>query len=86
MKMYLHTYDPFVACTAAAAATRRPGIAAGVCLVVQGDPITAAKEVASVDRLGGDWMVSSSFQTWSAVIARNSRRRTHFHHPGSRAT
>ena len=50
-KMYLHTYDPFVACTAAAAATRRLRIGTGVCLVVQRDPITTAKEVASVDRL-----------------------------------
>ena len=52
-KMYLHTYDPFVACTAAAAATRRPRIGTGVCLVVQRDPITTAKEVASVDHLSG---------------------------------
>jgi probable F420-dependent oxidoreductase len=52
-KMYLHTYDPFVACTAAAAATRRLRIGTGVCLVVQRDPITTAKEVASVDRFSG---------------------------------
>jgi probable F420-dependent oxidoreductase len=52
-KMYLHTYDPFVACTAAAAATRRLRIGTGVCLVVQRDPITTAKEVASIDRLSG---------------------------------
>lgn len=52
-KEYLHTYDPFVACTAAAAATRRLKIGTGICLVVQRDPITTAKEVASVDRLSG---------------------------------
>ena len=52
-KMYLHTYDPFVACTAAAAATRRLRIGTGICLVVQRDPITTAKEVASVDHLSG---------------------------------
>lgn len=50
-KMYVHTYDPFVACTAAAAATSRLKIGTGVCLVVERDPITTAKEVASVDRL-----------------------------------
>ncbi|MEU9329940.1 LLM class F420-dependent oxidoreductase [Streptomyces canus] len=50
---YLHTYDPFVACTAAAAATSRLKIGTGICLVVQRDPITTAKEVASVDRLSG---------------------------------
>lgn len=52
-KMYVHTYDPFVACTAAAATTRRLKIGTGVCLVVERDPITTAKEVASVDRLSG---------------------------------
>ncbi|MEE1757635.1 LLM class F420-dependent oxidoreductase [Streptomyces sp. SP18BB07] len=52
-KEYLHTYDPFVACTAAAAATSRLKIGTGICLVVQRDPITTAKEVASVDRLSG---------------------------------
>ncbi|BBX61728.1 LLM class F420-dependent oxidoreductase [Mycobacterium saskatchewanense] len=52
-KMYAHTYDPFVACTAAAAATRRLKVGTGVCLVVERDPITTAKEVASVDRLSG---------------------------------
>jgi probable F420-dependent oxidoreductase len=52
-RMYLHTFDPFVACTAAAAATTRLKIGTGICLVVQRDPITTAKEVASVDRLSG---------------------------------
>jgi len=52
-KEYLHTYDPFVACTAAVAATSRLKIGTGICLVVQRDPITTAKEVASVDRLSG---------------------------------
>ncbi len=52
-KMYVHTYDPFVACTAAAAATRRLKIGTGVCLVVERDPIITAKEVASVDHLSG---------------------------------
>jgi probable F420-dependent oxidoreductase len=52
-RMYIHTYDPFVACTAAAAATRRLKIGTGVALVVERDPIITAKEVASVDRLSG---------------------------------
>lgn len=52
-RMYVHTYDPFVACTAAAAATERLKIGTGVCLVIERDPITTAKEVASVDRLSG---------------------------------
>jgi probable F420-dependent oxidoreductase len=50
---YARTYDPFVACTAVAAATTRLRFGTGICLVVERDPITTAKEVASVDRLSG---------------------------------
>jgi probable F420-dependent oxidoreductase len=52
-EMYSHTYDPFVALTAAAAATERLLIGTGICLVIQRDPIITAKEVASLDRLSG---------------------------------
>jgi probable F420-dependent oxidoreductase len=52
-RKYAHTYDLFVALTAAAAATSRLRIGSGVCLVVQRDPIVTAKEVASVDHLSG---------------------------------
>jgi len=52
-RMYSHTYDPFVALTAAAAATERLKVATGICLVIERDPITTAKEVASLDRLSG---------------------------------
>ena len=48
---YFHTYDPFVALTVAAAATERLRVATGICLVIERDPITTAKEVASLDRL-----------------------------------
>jgi probable F420-dependent oxidoreductase len=50
---YARTYDAFVACTAVAAATSRLRVGTGICLVVERDPITTAKEVASVDRLSG---------------------------------
>jgi probable F420-dependent oxidoreductase len=50
---YWHTYDLFVALTAAVAATRRLRVGSGVCLVVERDPIVTAKEVASVDHLSG---------------------------------
>jgi probable F420-dependent oxidoreductase len=50
---YWHTIDPFVACTAAAATTSRLLVGTGVCLVIQRDPITTAKEVASVDYVSG---------------------------------
>ncbi|HYM59025.1 MAG TPA: LLM class F420-dependent oxidoreductase [Solirubrobacteraceae bacterium] len=52
-RKYSHTYDLFVAMTAAAVATRRLRIGSGICLVIERDPITTAKQVASVDRLSG---------------------------------
>lgn len=52
-RKYSHTYDLFVGLTAAAMATSRLRIGSGICLVVQRDPITTAKEVASLDRLSG---------------------------------
>ena len=48
---YSHPYDPFVALSAVAARTERLRIGTGICLVVERDPITLAKEVASLDRL-----------------------------------
>lgn len=50
---YSHTYDLFVALTAAAEATSSLRVGSGICLVVERDPITTAKEVASVDHLSG---------------------------------
>jgi probable F420-dependent oxidoreductase len=50
---YSHTHDPFVALTAAAAATERLLLATGICLVIERDPIITAKQVASVDQLSG---------------------------------
>ena len=50
---YSSTYDLFVALTAAAAATSSLRVGSGICLVVERDPITTAKEVASLDRLSG---------------------------------
>ena len=52
-RKYAHTYDLFVAMTAAATATSSLRIGSGICLVVERDPITTAKEVASIDHLSG---------------------------------
>jgi probable F420-dependent oxidoreductase len=52
-RQYSHTYDLFVALTAAVTTTSRLRIGSGVCLVIQRDPIITAKEVASVDTLSG---------------------------------
>jgi probable F420-dependent oxidoreductase len=50
---YWHSYDLFVALTHAAAATSHLRVGTGICLVVERDPITTAKEAASIDHLSG---------------------------------
>jgi probable F420-dependent oxidoreductase len=50
---YWHSYDLFVALTAAAEATSRLRVGSGICLVVERDPIITANAVASVDHLSG---------------------------------
>jgi probable F420-dependent oxidoreductase len=52
-RKYWHTYDLFVAMTAAALATSRLRVGSGICLVVERDPIVTAKAVASIDTLSG---------------------------------
>ena len=52
-RKYSHSYDLFVALSTAAAVTRKLRVGSGICLVVERDPITTAKEVASVDHLSG---------------------------------
>ena len=50
---YYRCLDPFVALTAAAAATTTLRVGTGICLLIQRDPITTAKEVATLDLLSG---------------------------------
>jgi probable F420-dependent oxidoreductase len=50
---YSHTLDPFVALGAVAAVTERIRLGTGICLVIEHDPITLAKEVASLDFVSG---------------------------------
>jgi len=63
-KEYWHTHDLFVALAMAAAVTTRLKLGSGICLLVERDPITTAKEVATLDFLsrgrflfgiGGGW-------------------------------
>lgn len=63
---YQRTYDPFVACAVAAAATTTLKVGTGVCLVALRDPIHTAKEVASVDRLSGGRFVFGVGFGWNA--------------------
>jgi probable F420-dependent oxidoreductase len=63
---YWHTYDLFVALTAAATATTRLRIASGICLIIERDPIITAKEVASLDRLSGGRFILGIGGGWNA--------------------
>jgi probable F420-dependent oxidoreductase len=62
---YGTSYDPFVALAIAAAATTQLRIATGICLIIQRDPITTAKEVASLDRLSGGRLLFGVGAGWN---------------------
>lgn len=62
---YSHLLDPFIALTAAAAATERLRIGTGICLIIERDPITTAKEVASIDLLSGGRFVFGIGAGWN---------------------
>ncbi|WP_405616452.1 LLM class F420-dependent oxidoreductase [Streptomyces sp. NBC_01508] len=50
---YGRTLDPFVALAQAAAVTDRLGLATGITLIAQHDPIDLAKQIATLDHLSG---------------------------------
>jgi len=61
---YHDVMDPFVCLAAAASVTKKIKLATGICLVIERDPITLAKEVTTLDRvsngrflfgIGGGW-------------------------------
>src|SRR4051812_25011097 len=68
---YSHTHDPFVALAAAAAVTERIKLGTGICLVVERDPITTAKEVASLDRLSEGRFLFGVGAGWNVEEMRN---------------
>jgi probable F420-dependent oxidoreductase len=68
---YWHCYDLFVALTAAALATSRLRVGSGICLVVERDPITTAKEVASIDHLSGGRLEFGVGAGWNREEMRN---------------
>ena len=63
---YWHTYDPFIALTAAAAVTTNLQLGTGICLVMERDPITTAKEVASLDHLSNGRFIFGIGGGWNA--------------------
>ena len=64
-EMYWHTHDPFVALSACAAVTRRIRLGTGICLVIERDPITLAKEVASLDLISNGRVVLGIGAGWN---------------------
>lgn len=64
-KMYWHTHDPFVALGACAAVTSRIRLGTGICLVIERDPITLAKEAASLDLLSDGRLVLGIGAGWN---------------------
>jgi probable F420-dependent oxidoreductase len=68
---YWRIYDPFVALTAMAAATERIRVGNAICLLVERDPITTAKQVASLDRLSGGRMLFGIGAGWNLEEMRN---------------
>jgi probable F420-dependent oxidoreductase len=70
-KEYWHSYDPFVALTAAAMASTRLRLGTGICLVIERDPITTAKEVSTLDRLSGGRFIFGIGGGWNAEEMEN---------------
>jgi len=70
-KEYSHSHDPFVALAMAAAVTKKLKVATGICLVVERDPITLAKEVASLDFLSGGRVLFGIGGGWNAEEMEN---------------
>ena len=70
-KEYWHTLDPFVALTAAAAATKTLRIGTGICLLTEHDPLVAAKAAASVDVLSGGRFELGIGAGWNAEEMEN---------------
>lgn len=70
-RYYYRTLDPFVVLSAAAAVTERIRIGTAIALIVQRDPITLAKEVASLDLVSGGRAVLGVGAGWNREEMRN---------------
>ncbi|MDZ7685228.1 MAG: LLM class F420-dependent oxidoreductase [Gammaproteobacteria bacterium] len=62
---YWRSHDPFIALTAAAAVTDRLQVGTGICLVIERDPITLAKEIASLDVLSNGRFIFGIGAGWN---------------------
>ena len=70
-EFYKRTYDPFVALAACAAVTKKITLATGICLVTQRDPITLAKEIASLDMISNGRVLLGIGAGWNIAEVEN---------------
>jgi probable F420-dependent oxidoreductase len=70
-RTYAAMLDPFVALTAAAAATDRIKLGTAVCLIPQHDPINCAKTVATLDRISNGRLLLGIGAGWNAEEMQN---------------
>lgn len=66
LKEFSYVYDPIVSLTAAAVATNRIKLGTFIILVAQRDPIVAAKQLATLDRLSNGRIVIGCGAGWNA--------------------
>jgi probable F420-dependent oxidoreductase len=64
-EMYWRSHDPFVALGACAAVTNNIRLGTGICLVIEREPITLAKEVASLDLISNGRVVLGIGAGWN---------------------
>src|ERR1700712_900597 len=69
--IYYKTLDPFVPLAAAAAVTSSIELFTGIALLIQRDPITTAKEAASIDLISGGRFVFGVGAGWNLEELRN---------------
>ncbi len=68
---YHDVMDPFVSLAAAAAVTKKIKLGTGICLIVERDPITTAKEVTTLDRVSGGRFLFGIGGGWNAEEMEN---------------
>ena len=68
---YWHLMDPLIALSLAAAVTERLRLGTGILLITQRDPITTAKEVATLDCASGGRFLFGVGAGWNAQELRN---------------
>lgn len=63
---YIRTFDPLIACTAAACVTERLIVGTSICILPERDPIILAKEVATLDLMSGGRVLFGVGTGWNA--------------------